>query len=328
MQKRRSTSRTFQRVGGFYTVWIAGELQLKWLKSNAIKCGEKHSMKKRQTGGDSWTPFANCLQSWLTNLRARLLIDMFDNFYDHVVKRIRGTQEVRRLISQQGDDFDQHIGNQILERGQRSCETEFLALLYAYRYAPMHHAALRSVMPETFSNALIDFGGGPGTAMLALSGSRGTSFERLSLELAQGMRAIASEASRMAGSNCKRNSEHAFPESRFWEEALQMSARRKVLLVFSYFFAQDLTSHFIRALANRIAALTPSEMIIVYTNPVGPSASWMPRGDVHWWYKELTKHLGHQSRIKTKSYSYKVLRNLAEPVTRTGDCAYEVWKVR
>ena len=279
-------------------------------------------------GGDSWTRFANRLQSWLTNLGVWLLIDMFATFYDHVVERLRGMQEVRRLISKHGDDFDQHIGNQVLERGQRPCETEYLALLYAYRYAPMHHAALRSVMPETSPNVLIDFGGGPGTAMLALSGNRGTTFERLSLELAQGMRAIASEAASMEGSMCKRTSEHAFPESRFWEEAARMADGRAVLLVFSYFFAQELTRPFVRALANRIAALSPSAMTLIYTNPVGPSASWMPRGDVHGWYKEFTKHLGHQSRILQKSYSYNVLSNLAEPVTRSGDCAYEVWKVR
>lgn len=192
----------------------------------------------------------------------------------------------------------------------------------------MNHAALRSVMPETAPDVLIDFGGGPGTALLALSGNRGIRFERLSLELAQGMRAIASDAASMEGSMCKRNSEYAFPESRFWEEASQMAAGRKVLLVFSYFFAQDLTRPFVRALENRIASLTPSAMTLVYTNPVGPSASWMPRGDMHGWYKEFTKLLGYQSRIQSKSNSYNVLRNLAEPVTRTGDCAYEVWKVR
>jgi hypothetical protein len=183
-------------------------------------------------------------------------------------------------------------------------------------------------MPETAPDVLIDFGGGPGTALLALSGNRGIRFERLSLELAQGMRAIASDAASMEGSMCKRNSEYAFPESRFWEEASQMAAGRKVLLVFSYFFAQDLTRPFVRALENRIASLTPSAMTLVYTNPVGPSASWMPRGDMHGWYKEFTKLLGYQSRIQSKSNSYNVLRNLAEPVTRTGDCAYEVWKVR
>lgn len=279
-------------------------------------------------GGDSWTRFANMLQSWLTNLGVWLLVDMFDTFYDHVVERLRGMQEVRLLISKHGDDFDQHVGNQILERGQRPCETEFLALLSAYRYAPMHHAALRIVMPESAPDVLIDFGGGPGTAMLALFGNRGSKFERLSLEPAQGMRTIASEACRMAGSNCKRNSEYAFPESRFWEEASHMAARRKVLLVFSFFFAQDLTRPFVRALANRIAALSPSAMTLIYTNPVGPSASWMPRDDMHGWYKEFTKHLGHQSHILRKSYSYNVLSNLAEPVTRSGDCAYEVWKVQ
>jgi hypothetical protein len=158
-------------------------------------------------GRDPWTRFANLLQSWLTNLGGWLPIDMFDAFYDHVVERLRGMQEVRRLISKHGDDLDQHIGNQVLERCQRPCETEYLALLYAYRYAPMHNAALRSVMPETAPDVLFDFGGGPGTAMLALSGNRGTMFERLSLEHAQGMRTIASDAAIMEGSMCKRNSE-------------------------------------------------------------------------------------------------------------------------
>lgn len=249
---------------------------------------------------------------------------MFEEFYDHVVVRLKRMQEVQRLAARHGDDFDEHIGYQVLDRGQLLCDTEYLALLYAYRYAPMHHAALRSVLPESSPDVLIDFGGGPGTAMLALSSKRGRTFERLSLELAQGMRAIASEASRMAGSKCKRNSEHAFPESRFWEEAARMADGRAVLLVFSYFFAQELTRPFVRALANRIAALSPSTMTLIYTNPVGPSASWMPQGDIHGWYKEFAKCLGHQSRIQSKTYSYKVLRNLAEPVTRYGDCAYEV----
>lgn len=253
---------------------------------------------------------------------------MFEELSTHVIARLKRMQEVKRLTAMHGDDFDQHIAYQVLDRGHRLCDTEYLALLYAYRYAPMHHAALQSVLPETSPDVLIDFGGGPGTAMIALSSNHGTTFERLSLELAQGMRAVASEASRMAGSRCKRNSEHAFPASRFWEEASQMTDGKSTLLVFSYFFAQELTRPFVRALANRIAALSPSAMTMIYTNPVGPSASWMPQGDIHGWYKEFAKYLGHQSRIRSKSYSYKVLRNLAEPVNRSGDCAYEVWKVR
>lgn len=192
----------------------------------------------------------------------------------------------------------------------------------------MHHAALRSVLPEHAPDVLIDFGGGPGTALLALSSHRGATFERLSLELAQGKRALASGASRMEGSMCKRNSEHAFPDSKFWDEAARMAEGRAVLLVFSYFFAQELTRPFVRAMANRIAALSPSSMTLIYTNPVGPSASWMPQCDVHGWYKEFTRCLGHKPRIKEGSYSYSVLRNLEEPTTRSGDCAYEVWKVR
>ena len=196
---------------------------------------------------------------------------MLEEFYAHVIARLKRMQYVKRLAAIHGDGFDQHIGYQVLDRGHRLYDTEYLALLYSYRYVPMHHAALRSVLPETSPDVLIDFGGGPGTAMLALSSNRGTTFERLPLKL---------------------------------------------------------TRPFVRALANRIAALSPSAMTLIYTNPVGPSASWMPRGDVHGWYKEFTKHLGHQSRILQKSYSYNVLSNLAEPVTRSGDCAYEVWKVR
>lgn len=94
-----------------------------------------------------------------------------------------------------------------------------------------------------------------------------------------------------------------------------------MLLVFSYFFAQELTRPFVRALANRIAALSPSSMALVYTNPVGPSASWMPQGDIHVWYKEFARCLGHKPRIREVSYSYSVVRNLEEPTTRSGDCA-------
>lgn len=283
---------------------------------------------RRRGGGDSWTRFANRQYPWLTNLGVEFSIDMFDKFYGDVLTRLKRMQEVERLAARLGDDFDEHIGYQVLERGQRLCDTEYLALLYAYRYGPMHHAALRSVFPDRSPDVLIDFGGGPGTAMLALSSNCGTTFERLSLELAQGMRALASGASRLKGSMCKRNSEHAFPDSRFWEQAAKMADGRAVLLVFSYFFAQELTRPFVRALANRISALSPSSMTLVYTNPVGPSASWMPNGDMHGWYKEFAKCLGHHARIRCKTYEYKALRNMTEPVNRSGECAYEVWRVR
>lgn len=237
-------------------------------------------------------------------------------------------RRVQRLVNKHGNDFDEHIGYQVLRRGQLLCDTEYLALLYAYRYAPMHHAALRSVLPETSPDVLVDFGGGPGTAMLALQGNRCAPFERLSLELAQGMRLIAAEAARMPGGRCRRNSEHAFPESEFWDEASKMVDGRTVLLVFSYFFAQDLTRPFVRALANRIASLSPSAMTVVYTNPVGPAASWMPKGDIHGWYKEFAEVLGHRPCIQSTSFSYKVLRNMVHPATRSKDCGYEVWRFR
>jgi len=96
---------------------------------------------------------------------------------------------------------------------------------------------------------------------------------------------------------------------------------RAMLLVFSFFFAQELTRPFVRALANRIAALLPASMTVVYTNPVGPSASWMPQGDIHWWYREFANGLGHAPHIEERTYSYDVLRNLVEPVTRSGKCA-------
>ncbi len=227
-----------------------------------------------------------------------------------------------------GDRFDEFVSNEILERGQRHCGTEPLGLLYAYRYSAMHYAALAQLMPSEAIDTLIDFGGGPGTAMLALAGLQDSKFDRLALEHAEGMRRVARVAHQHVGAYCAMNKEHAFPDAKFWYDAHRVASGRNVLIVFSYFFAQRLTAPFVRALARRISSLPSSKVTIVYTNSIGPSASWMPRGGMHDWYEDFSRRIGHSPRIKEASYSYRIQRNLTQSTTRSGACAFEVWQAR
>lgn len=253
---------------------------------------------------------------------------MFERFYTDVVRRLRGLKQVERLAKQHGTGFDEFVGNQVLERGQRHCDSEYLGLLYAYRYSLMHFAALRTILPKVPPDVMFDFGGGPGTAMLALAEHEGPKFERLSLEHAKGMQSIAESAFGLVRNRCAENLERSFPDSKFWSEAHRMATGRNVFLVLSYFFAQELTSSFVRALANRVSDLTASTITILYSNPVGPFVSWMPCGGIHDWYIEFSDALRHAPVIKDNSYSYDVLRNLTVPTRRSGECAYEVWKLR
>lgn len=102
---------------------------------------------------------------------------------------------------------------------------------------------------------------------------------------------------------------------------------KSVCLVFSYFFAHKLTKPFVRALAARVIDLPAATKTIVYTNPVGPTASWMPNVGIHDWYREFAACLDHKPRIGDMSYRYEATRNLREPVSRSGHCSFEVWKL-
>lgn len=230
---------------------------------------------------------------------------------------------MQRLRRKHGDGFDAHVSNEVLGRGQAVCRTLREALLYAYRYGPMHAAALDAVFASGGASPdgpclCVDFGAGPSTGLLSLLGRTRSTVRYVAMESADGMIAASEQAFEVVGTRCE-------------VADARDGARRcnEVVLLFSYFFAQSLTEGFVRALARMARGMAEwgKPVTIVYTNPVGPSASWMPRGDIHHWYRLFCRELGHRPAIEEQTYAYDALANLSEPVRRNGSCARELWRI-
>ncbi len=173
----------------------------------------------------------------------------------------------------------------------------------------------------------MDFGGGPGTGLLAVASRGLQKIKRIALEYASGMSEVAKIAQNIVGSRCDLNTEHQLVSPQFLQDIDKASKCKPTIIIFSYLFAQSLTSAFVSALARAIRSLDTVHTSIVYTNPVGPSAAWMPESDIHFWYREFCNEMGHEPRIETIPYKYGAVANLKLPVERDGECASEVWRI-
>jgi hypothetical protein len=253
---------------------------------------------------------------------------VFENFYKSVCELLEKNEKIKWLLQQHGDDFDSHVSNELLGRGQTVCDTALLGQLYAYRYAPMHFFALRKVLPcMKCETRLIDFGTGPGTALLASADKTDQIIHHVGLEIAEGMRLVCEDARTLLASRIGESVSHALPGKAFWEDAEGSSPEQQRVFMFSYFFGQDLNASFVQGLAKAIQSIQGTNTAIVYTNPVGPHASWMPNSDIHHWYRRFCEVLGHEPKITTTAYSYEALSNLAQRTIRSGEFAYEVWSL-
>lgn len=240
---------------------------------------------------------------------------VFDRFHRVACDLLSRDPEVQRLRRRHGDGFDAHVSNEVLKRGQTVCRTLCEGLLYAYRYGPY---------------LCVDFGAGPSTGLLSLLGRARSTVRYIALESADGMVAASERAIKVVGERSEKASHHRFAASGFMADARDGAQRcDEIVLLFSYFFAQDLTEGFVRALARTVRGMAEwgKPVTIVYTNPVGPSASWMPRGDIHHWYRLFCRELGHRPAIRERTYSYDALANLSERVRRSGSCAAELWRM-
>lgn len=236
-------------------------------------------------------------------------------------------QQVQALKHEHGEDFDQRIANELLGRGQTPCSSRLLAALYAYRYAPMHHGALAQALPSlTHDVGMVDFGAGPGTALLAVAGACNDRIRYVGIEIASGMQEVHGVAQTTVGSR-QSATLHYWPSAHFWREAEVALSAPTGIMAFSYFFAQQLSPAFVTALGRAVRQLEVSNTWIIYTNPLGPAASWMPNCDVHYWYRQFCRELGHRPVIQPLSYLYKASANLDELVERRGECGCEFWRL-
>ena len=193
----------------------------------------------------------------------------------------------------------------------------------------MHGAALRAVakLPGGASLGIVDFGAGPATALLALVESRPGRVEYMALEPAAGMQSVAAIAFATVGERLRLREVSSALNADCFRTAQGMILRCSyTVLVFSYFFAQRID----QALVDEIVRFAEfcrrrGPVIVVYTNPIGPSASWMPNEDIHFWYAQFCAQLEHRVRIAEAAYSYRIVANLDDEMERHGSCAYEVW---
>jgi hypothetical protein len=98
-----------------------------------------------------------------------------------------------------------------------------------------------------------------------------------------------------------------------------------VIVVASYFFAQRLSRGVVLGLSDFVRTLGAQSVTVVYCNPIGPSASWKPRNDMHFWYREFCRRMRHRASMSKASYTYSTRANLDSVVVRQGECAGEQW---
>lgn len=258
---------------------------------------------------------------------------MIEEFRKLVLRYLLAEDRVHYHLKRNGANFDEHVANELLGRGLLPCNRKLEGLLYANKYAPMHYAALQGVIPrrsltEGGSTLLVDIGAGPGTALMAGCSFGWKSIIYVALESAAGMMAPLGMAVRLA-SGCVR-SVYVGPNI---TPAFEMAAIRagaeaqRVFIVLSYFLAQRLTRSTVSKIGRLITSLSKvnGHVTIVYTNPVGPSAAWMPYRNVHYWYRQLCNMVGRKARIRQREYNYSTVANLSRIVQRSGKVAFEVW---
>lgn len=124
------------------------------------------------------------------------------------------------------------------------------------------------------------------------------------------------------------------------EETIQQAAmvsgnktgdrRSRLLLVFSYFFGQELDAQVVRGISTTVRGivrtLRPVEVVTIYTNIEIETANWTPNGDIHHWYRQFMKEMGWAPRIRKLTYEYVVRKDLeldAENVS-SGEVTYDV----
>ncbi|MCZ7579749.1 MAG: hypothetical protein M5U21_02835 [Fimbriimonadaceae bacterium] len=239
-----------------------------------------------------------------------------------------------------GKHFDLHLRTAVRERGRGDYPAYEHACLYAFRYMGMHADALTEVLKQTLSSGqmpdssdvIIDFGCGPATSVFAFEKALGR-FRPVAayvgVEKSPAMRGLAEVALRGAG-------QRGFAIEETIQQAAMVFCNKTVdrlprlFLVFSYFFGQELDVQIIREISTTVKAvihrLRPSEVVTIYANIDIETASWMPNGDIHHWYRQFMKEMGWAPRIRKLTYKYVVPKELelnAENVS-SGEVTYDV----
>ena len=265
---------------------------------------------------------------------------MFSHFLQSILRRLRSSSWVRHLQRKYGANFDLFLRTVVLERGRGDYPEFEHACLYAYRYMGMHREALAEVLrtrskeiePPGDHDVVLDFGCGPATSLFA--------FEEVTdgflpvaayvgIEQSSSMRELAGVALRALGQRRSTIEESAEPAAMVCSKLVRETPERLVL-VFSYFFGQELdeenVSRVVRATKAIIRGLRPRNVVTIYANIDIESANWMPEGDIHHWYRLFMKEMGWKTRIQTASYTYPVSGDLkVDPENRTsGSLTFDI----